>query len=172
MEKRYYLKHSNIMAAYTSICDTDTAKVLIEKIMSEEIEGDVQPYFLHYLLEAIYTHGLREKYTRPVVERWVKTIKECNKGLPEGFYTPEPTYQFDRSHAWGGTPLYSLPKALIGLSVEEPGLKEIGLDPSLLGLAYAKVELPTPYGTVVCEMKEGEQPKILAPEGVSILQRF
>ena len=168
VKKRYYLKHSNIMAVYTSICDSDTARMLIEKIMNDEIEGNVQPYFQHYLLEAIYTHGLREKYTLSVVERWKDAILECDKGLPEGFYAPEPTYRFDRSHAWGGTPLYSLPKALTGLSIEEPTYRKIKLKPSLLGLEKAKVEIPTPYGMIVCEIKQGEKPEVVAPDEISV----
>lgn len=167
-KKRYYLKHSNIMAAYTSVCDTETARKLIDKIMSDEIEGDVQPYFMHYLLEAIYTHGLREKYTLKVIEKWKKPTEECPKGLVEGFVAPEPTYRFDHSHAWGGTPLWSLPKALIGLSVDKPAFEEITLSPSLLGLEKARVELPTPKGMLVCEMQKGDSPKVSAPTGVKV----
>lgn len=168
IEKRYYLKQSNILAAYTCVCDDDTAVMLIDKIMSDEIGGDVQPYFMHYLLEAIYTHGLRDKYTLSVVDRWKHCVEECPKGLAEGFVPPEPTYRFDHSHAWGGTPLYSLPKALLGLTVCEPAYKKIELSPSLLGLDYAKVELPTPYGTVICELEKGKAAKITAPDSITV----
>lgn len=166
VEKRYYLKHSNIMAAYTSICDPSTARSLIEKIMSEEIDGNVQPYFQHYLLEAIEKHGLKDKYTLQVIERWEQAVKDCSKGLVEGFFAPEPTYYFDHSHAWGGTPLYSLPKALTGISVEEAGYKRIKLNPSLLGLKWARVEIPTPYGMIVCDMKQGCKPRITVPDKI------
>ncbi len=168
VEKRYYLKQSNILAAYTCVCDSDRAKMLIEKIMTDEIQGGVQPYFTHYLLEAIYTHGLREKYTLPVIERWKDSVKQCPKGLAEGFIAPEPTYRFDHSHAWGGTPLYSLPKALLGLSIDEPAYKKITLSPSLLGLRKAMVQLPTPYGMVICEMEQGKEFKITAPDEIKI----
>ena len=164
--KRYYMKHSNIMAAYTSICDTEIARDLIEKIMNDEIEGDVQPYFQHYLLEAIENHGLREKYTLQVLHRWKQAVEDCHKGLVEGFFAPEPTYHFDHSHAWGGTPLYSLPKALMGISIQEAGYKKIKLQPSLLGLEWAKVEIPTPYGMITCEMKQGCEPKSIVPDEI------
>ena len=166
VEKRYYLKHSNIMAAYTSICDQSTARSLIEKIINEEIEGNVQPYFQHYLLEAIEKCGLKDKYTLQVIGRWKQSIEDCNKGLVEGFFAPEPTYRFDHSHAWGGSPLYSLPKALTGLSIEEAGYKKIRLNPSLLGLKWAKVEIPTPCGMIICEMEQGCKPKISVPDGI------
>ncbi len=167
-EKRYYLKHANVLAAYFGVCDDDTAKKLIDKIMNDEINSDCQPYFLHYLLEAVYRLGLRDKYTLKIIDKWKKPVAECSKGLVEGFIAPEPTYSFDHSHAWGGTPLYSLPKALTGLEINKAGLKEITLSPSLLGLSYANIEIPTPYGTVTCELKNDEKPVINCPEEIKV----
>ena len=157
------------MAAYTGVCDMDTARSLLHKIMNDEIEGNVQPYFQHYLLEAIERNGLRDSYTLQVIGRWFASVAECNKGLAEGFYAPEPTYHFDHSHAWGGTPLYSLPKALTGLSIEEAGYRKISLRPALLGLKRAKIEIPTPYGMVVCELAEDRPCKIVAPDSISVV---
>ena len=171
VEKRYYLKQSNILAAYVGICDKDTARSIIHKIMSDEIVGDYQPYFAHYLLEAIYSNGLRDEYTLKVLERWKAPVAECPKGLVEGFVAPEPTYSFDHSHAWGGTPLWSLPKALIGFEPIKPGFEEISLSPSLLGLESARVELPTPYGDITVEMKAGSEPVITSPKEVTIRRK-
>jgi hypothetical protein len=168
VEKRYYLNHSNILAACFGVCDDDTARQLVRKIMANEIGGDYQPYFTHYLLQAVYRLGLREQYTRPIVERWIGPTKECPKGLVEGFVKPEPSYGFDHSHAWGGTPLYSLPCALMGLEITEPGMGALTLDPSLLGFGYAKTELLTPYGKVTLEMREGQEPTVSGPDEVTI----
>ena len=136
--------------------------------MSDDISGDCQPYFMHYLLEAVYRLGLREKYTLEICNRWKEPVLNCRKGLVEGFVAPEPTYRFDHSHAWGGTPLYSLPKALMGLKIAKPGMQEITLSPSLLGLNHARVELLTPYGKVVCEMKEGKKPSVTHPSQITV----
>lgn len=171
VEKRYYLKQSNILAAYFGVCGKERAKEIIHKIMSDEIPGDYQPYFAHYLLEAIYSNGLREEYTLKVLERWKKPVADCPKGLVEGFVAPEPTYSFDHSHAWGGTPLWSLPKALLGFEITEPAFREISLSPSLLGLESAKVELPTPYGDVTVEMAKGKEPVVTSPDEVKIIFR-
>ncbi|MBO5360049.1 MAG: hypothetical protein J6B25_04310 [Clostridia bacterium] len=168
VDKRYYLKQSNILAAYFGVCDKETAHKILHKIMSDECPGDYQPYFAHYLLEAIYSNGLREDYTLKVIERWKAPVAQCPKGLVEGFIAPEPTYSFDHSHAWGGTPLWSLPKALIGFEMIRPGFEEISLSPSLLGLSHAKVELPTPYGNVTVEMEKGKEPKITHPKEIKV----
>ena len=62
--------------------------------------------------------------------------------------------------------MYSLPKALTGLSIEDAGYKRIKLKPSLLGLKMARVEIPTPYGMIICEMEQGCNPKITIPDKI------
>lgn len=168
VEKRYYLKHSNILAAYFGVCDDQVGRSLIHKIMGNEIMGDCQPYFMHYLLGAVYRLGLREQYTLQICERWKEPVKQCPKGLVEGFVAPEPTYQFDHSHAWGGTPLYSLPKALMGVEITKAGMKEITLSPAGLGLEYAKVELLTPYGKIICELQEDREVHVSHPKEITV----
>lgn len=168
VQKRYYLKQSNTLAAFFGICDSNTARNIIEKIMNNEIEGELQPYFTHYLLEAVFSNGLREKYTLKIIEKWKAPIRDCQKGLVEGFIAPEPTYSFDHSHAWGGTPLYSLPKALLGLEIAEAGMKKINLSPTTLGLSHAKTELLTPFGKVICSIKATGETDICAPDEIEI----
>jgi len=168
VEKRYYLKHSNVLAAYFGVCDDKKGRELLKKIISDEIDGKCQPYFLHYLFEAIYRLGMREEYTLKLAELWKEPVRECDKGLAEGFYKPEPQYYFDHSHAWGGTPLWSVPRALLGLEIIKPGMKEIKLSPSLLGMEFAKTELSTPYGKLVCEMKQGEEVKLVIPKEIKM----
>lgn len=168
--KRYYRKHANILAAYVGICDKSTAQSLIHRIMSDEINGEYQAYFAHYLFEAIYRNGLRDEYTLTVAERWKQPVKDCSKGLAEGFIPPEPTYSFDHSHAWGGTPLYSVPQAITGLEIIEPGYKKIKLNPSLIGLESAVVEIPTPYGMITVTQQKGREAELKIPAEIEVIK--
>ena len=163
--KRYYRKHANILAAYVGICEKELAQSLLHRIMNDEIEGEYQAYFAHYLFEALYRNGLRNEYTLTVAQRWKQPVKDCTKGLAEGFIPPEPTYSFDHSHAWGGTPLYSVPKALTGLEILEAGYKKIKLNPSNLGLEKAVTEIPTPYGLITVTQWDGKTEYDI-PEGI------
>lgn len=167
-EKRYITKHANILAACFGVCGDDLARELIHRIMRDEIEGDIQPYFTHYLLEAVFRLDLREEYTLPIIRRWTEPVKACPKGLVEGFVKPEPTYSFDHSHAWGGTPLYALPRALCGLRVLEPGMGKLGLAPRLLGLPCAHFTLHTPHGPVVIDLEAGKEKRITHPDRVEV----
>ncbi len=168
-EKRYYRVNSNALAAAFGVADRDRARRILTEILTDDAFSDYQPYFAHFVLEAIYENGLSRELTMKVIDRWREQHRICPRGLAEGFLPPEPTYRFDHSHAWGGTPLYSLPRALIGLRILEPGMTRIALSPSLLGLDYAKVELPVPMGTVTVEQRLGEEAKITAPDGVEIV---
>ncbi|MBO5338426.1 MAG: hypothetical protein J6A96_01850 [Clostridia bacterium] len=168
VEKRYYRRHTNILGCYFGIFDKSKCQELLETIYNDSSLGEVQPYFMHFWLDAIYRNGLSKKYTLPLLELWKKSIKECPKGLVEGFYLPEPTYKFDHSHAWGGTPLYSLPMALCGLEILEPGYKKIKLKPQLLDLDFAKIEIPTPYGIILVDINKNGA-KITAPSEITIV---
>ncbi|MBO5649488.1 MAG: hypothetical protein J6S76_06195 [Clostridia bacterium] len=156
VEKRYYRQHGNILAAYFGIFDKSICQSILHKVMTDSTLGDIQPYFTHFLLDALYRNDLHETYTKAVLEKWIAPCKECSKGLVEGFILPQQGYQFDHSHAWGGTPAYALPLALSGLQIAEPGYKKISLAPNLLGLAHAHVEIPTPHGMICLDMTQGD----------------
>jgi len=170
IEKRYYMPHSNILCACFGVCDEETGRRLIRKAVKDKEWGACQPYFKHFLLEAIFSLGLADELTLEVLDEWKQPVRACSKGLVEGFIAPEPTYSFDHSHAWGGTPLYSLPKALAGLKILEPGYRKIQLSPSLLGLDSAHVEIPSPIGNIIIDLSRGSSPIINAPDGIEIIR--
>ena len=169
VEKRYYRKHANILAAYFGFFSPEENAALLERMIKDDRLGQVQPWFCHFLLEAVYRCRLREKYTLKLLEQWKAPVKECPKGLPEGFHKPQEDYTFDHSHAWGGTPAYALPLALSGLEILEPGYRKIRLDPTLLGLEWADVEIPTPFGMIRMHMRKGASPEITVPDGIILV---
>ncbi len=169
VSKRYYRRHANILACYFGLVSGDEARALLERIYEDDALGEVQPYFMHFWLDAVYLNGLRDKYTLKLLDGWKNAMKISKKGLPEGFYPPEPTYKFDYSHAWGGTPLYALPKAILGLEVLECGFKKIKLNPTLLSLDLAKIEILTPYGMMTVQGDKKNGFSVSAPSEVEIV---
>ena len=169
VEKRYYMPHSNILCALYGLCGDDTARALIRRVTDDPEWGACQPYFKHFLLEAVYRLGLRDELTLKIAQAWKAPVKDCPKGLVEGFIVPEPTYSFDHSHAWGGTVLYAIPKALLGLEIVEKGYSAIKLSPSLIGLSSAHVEVPTPFGPIIADLEAGKAPVIKVPDGIRVV---
>lgn len=169
-DKRYYRINSNTLAAAFGVADKDRAQRILKEILTDESFSDYQPYFAHFVLEAVFRNELCDEFTLKIIDRWREQHRICPKGLAEGFLPPEPGYRFDHSHAWGGTPLYSLPKALIGLEILEPGMIKLRLNPRLLGLEWAKVELPTPLGLITVEQQQGTEPIITCPKGIELVK--
>jgi len=161
-QKRYYSKHSNTLAVLYDLCEQSRQRSIMEAVMKDDTLIDVQPYFMHYVLEAVYKTGLFYKYGLNSIKRWEKLVNECDKGMKEAWGN-YPGYEYDYSHAWGATPTYQLPSKLLGFKMLKPGFKEISLMPNLYGLKYAKITMPTPFGTIECNMKEGENPQLKIP---------
>ena len=101
-----------------------------------------------------------------LLERWIPVVKECDKGLAEGWIAPEESYSFDHSHAWGGTPAYQMPMAITGLEILEPGMKKLKFTPNLYGLEFAEIEIPTDYGMIYFRAEKGKDTIINVPDGI------
>ena len=159
-DKRYYLRHCNILAVLYGLCDNPVP--IMEKVMTEEFPFMVQPYFMHYLLEALTVSGLFEKYGLAEIRKWQGQIEECDKGMKEGWGA----FHGDYSHAWGSTPTYQLPYKMLGFEILEAGYKKIALSPTLLGLKSAEIKIPTPFGYIECKMNKSEKPEIKVPSEI------
>ncbi len=160
--KRYYGKHENTLAVLYGLCPPERAKPIMEHVMKNPALTDVQPYFMHFVLDALYQAGLFGQYGLAQIRRWEKQIKECSKGMKEA-WGDYPGYHYDFSHAWGATPTYQLPCRLMGFSMVKPGFAEISLAPDLFGLETAHIEMPTPYGKIIVDLRQGMPPKIQVP---------
>ncbi len=167
-EKRYYRINANALAVAFGVISGEDAKELICRILDSDEYDDYQPYFAHFVLKAVHRANLDDRYLLKILNKWREPVAYCDMGLAEGFIPPEDGYIFDHSHAWGGTPLYSLPMAITSLRILEPGMDRLSLSPKSLGIGYSYVEIPTPKGMVTCEIN-GEKITVNTPRGVSVL---
>ena len=159
--------HANVLAALFGLSEGDEARAILRRALSGEL-GPIQPWFAHWALEAAVRLGLFGELGMPLLRRWIPSVEECDKGLAEGWHAPEPGYAFDHSHAWGGTPAWQLPVQLLGLRVREPGFRRIELSPSLFGLEWADIGLPTPFGVLRARLRAGEPPRVETPPGIEV----
>ena len=168
-DKRYFSWHTNVIAVLYDLAPKEKQIQIMETILNDMTLINPQPYFMHFVLEAVYKTGLFEKYGIRQLRRW-EVMTDFEKGLQEGWYDMS-GYGFDYSHVWAGTPTYQLPSKLSGLQILEPGFKKISLSPALYGLEFAEMEIPTPYGKIEIRMEQGKEPVIKIPEGISVVER-
>jgi hypothetical protein len=164
-EKRYFSRHANTLCVLYGIAEADNAVKIMEKVVSDKNLIQTQPYFMHYVLEAIYKVGLFDKYGLSEIRKWKVIVDECDKGMREGWGE----FNGDYSHAWGATPTYQLPSKILGLKMIEPGFKKISLDINLFGLEYADIVVPTPYGDIIAKLNKDKQPDIKIPDGITLI---
>lgn len=163
---KHFSYYPNILASLYGLHD-DPAALLVRTL--ESGLARVQPYFMHFVLEAVNKLGLNDEYAMKLLSLWKPLAEECSKGLKEGWMAPEPSYSFDHSHAWGGTPCWQLPRLITGFEMLEPGFEKIRLRPCLYGLERAKIVMPTPKGRIVCRLERDKKPYLEIPDNINCI---
>ncbi len=164
VQKRYHTKNSNVLAVLYGIAPKERRKELLKRALHLESAPRMSPYFTYYALEAIYNEGLFGKYGLSEIRTWSEILAESDKGLKEVWTG----FDCDYSHGWGGSPAYFLPAKMLGLEILEPGFKKISLKPDLLGLEWADIKVPTPYGFINARLERGREPEISLPAGIEL----
>ena len=168
--KRYYSRQANTMAVLCGLCAGERAQNIMRRVMEDETLIDFQPYFAHYVLDALWKTGLFNPCGMKLIDRWRPMIDACGKGLQEGWIKPGGSYSFDHSHAWGGTPAYQLPCRLMGFEMLEPGFRKIALHPDAMGLDWVEIVMPTPFGPLTVALRDGGA-EVEAPDEIEIEMR-
>jgi len=161
----YYLKQANTLAVLFGIASKENRRSILEYVVTNLSKLEMQPYFYHFLLNALYEEGMFGEYGMKLIRRYESLLEKCDKGLSEAWEN----MNCDYSHAWGATPAYTLKRALSGLEILEPAYKKIKLSPQLFDLESAQLEITTPYGKIEILMKNGEEVSINAPKEIQIV---
>lgn len=166
-EKQYFSQHTNSLAVLYGLAPEEYAEDIMEKVVSDAALIQAQPYFMHFVLEALYKCGLFEKFGLNQIRRYGKLLEECPTSLKEVWYG----FDCDYSHAWGGTPTYQLPSKVLGIYPAEPGMTVISVNPMLGDLEWAEGRIPTPLGMIeVSVNRNGDRMdvQVRVPDGIQI----
>lgn len=163
-KRKFYLKQANTLAVLYGICEEEYAKSILKYVLDDLKKVEMQPYFYHFLLEALYKNDMLREYGIPLIEKYKSLLEKCDKGLCEAWEG----VNGDCSHAWGGTPAYILKRAISGIEIIEPGYKKIKLSLDSLGLDKIEMTLPTPYGEIEIKI-DGSKKEIKAPKEITII---
>lgn len=161
----YHLKQANVLAVLFGIAPKEKRRSILEYVIKDLSKLEMQPYFYHFLLSAVYNEGMFEEYGLNLIRKYESLIEKCPKGLSEAWEN----MRCDYSHAWGATPAYILKKALSGLEILDPAFKTISLNPQLYGLDYADFQITTPYGDIEISLKKGKETIIKVPDEINII---
>ncbi len=140
--RKYFGTQENILAVLFGLTDRDPVAIM-EKVVNDGSLTQPQPYFMHFLFQALNKVGLFEKYALGLLLQWVDLLAECDSSLKE---IRGEMPGCDYSHAWSATPAFVMPALILGVSPAADGFAKIGFEPHLCGLEWAEGVIPTPHG--------------------------
>ena len=143
-EGEYYSQHTNSLAVLYGIADKNYLKPIMEKVINDTSLIQAQPYFYHFILNAVSKAGLFDKYGVELLYKWKGISDEADGGYKETFDMKSSDY----SHAWGATPTYQMPSKILGITPKAPGFSEFDFNPNMCGLKWIKGTIPTPLGLI------------------------
>ncbi len=135
-----FTAHVNILAVLYDLAPKSRQAEILERAITGQ-NFTCQPYFMHFVFEALAHAGLFERYGLAQMRRW--KIVEETQSLREMWTTG------DLSHGWGATPLRQLSTRVLGVQVR--GANQIVIEPKPCGLEWARGIIPTAFGDMKVE---------------------
>ena len=152
LDGKYYSQHTNSLAVLYGIAPKEKQKEIMEKVINDKSLLQAQPYFMHFVFEALSKAELFGKYGLEQLLRWNELLKENEHTLKEVWSG----FDCDYSHAWGGTPAYQIFSKILGVTPPDKENGTIKINPTACGLRFARGVIPTPYGNIEIEIKKGQ----------------
>ena len=156
---RSFTVHTNVLALAYGLAPEEKTDSLWEKIMSGEFPILPQPYFMHFVFEALHRTDRFARYGFELLKRWNVPVAEHPDGLKECWNCG------DYSHAWGGTPAYQITRSILGIVPLEPGWRKIRISPCFGTLTSVSGQVPSIRGMVKMRYCDGTL-KISLPPGM------
>lgn len=153
-----YSVHTNALAVASGIVPESEAPALLERILTDESLLQPQPYFMHFVFDALRMCGEFGRYGFALLKRWDAVVAEHPESLKECWNCG------DYCHAWGGTPAYQIARSVFGVELLEPGAA-VRIVPEFGALTFAEGEVPTVRGAIRFLWENGKL-KIRVPENI------
>ena len=115
--------HVNLLAVLYDLAPKEQQAAIVEKVLAEK-PLNTQPWFMHWVFQAIDHAGLFDRYGTAQMRRW--------QIVPETQSFHEMWNGGDLSHGWCSTPLVQMSARVLGVRRPRPGFKTICRPPHAL----------------------------------------
>lgn len=148
-----YSEHTTVWAVISSAVSEKDATSLIARTLDSSFVARCSFSKNYDKLRAFEKAGLYEKYACAVLGEWEEMAsKHCTT------WVEDPVSERSECHGWSSVPTYEFSAKVLGVCPAENGFKRVKIQPTTLGLSYAKGRVPTPFGFIdVSWWFEGEK---------------
>ena len=129
----------NTLAVACGLAPVERAGAIMRSVLARA-DMNCQPYFMHFVFEAMDRAGIYGEHAAKQIDRW--------KIVPDTQSFHEMWSVGDLSHAWNATPMFQMSGRIMGVTPLEPGFRKFRVHPIVCGLTWAKGKVPTPHGTI------------------------
>jgi hypothetical protein len=140
--KQEFSQQTNSLAVLAHVVEGESARALVNRILSDSSITQCTYYFRHYLHSAVNRVGEGDRYLELLGE-WDRMLA---RGLTTWAETPEPTRS--DCHAWSSSPNYELFRTVLGIDSAAPGFKRVIIRPFVGKLTRVSGSIPHPDGEV------------------------
>ena len=134
----------NTLAVSCGLANAERSKSIMKVILLRP-DMNCQPYFMHFVFDAMDKAGIFQSDAKKQLDRW--------KIVPDTQSFHEMWTVGDLSHAWNATPMVQMSGRILGVLPTKPGYTEFTIKPFPLGLSWAKGKVPTPHGPIAVSWK-------------------
>jgi hypothetical protein len=131
--------HVNTFAVLYDLAPPERQGAILDTVLNTH-PLNCQPYFMHFLFDALHHGGRYPQYALGQLHRW--------QIVPDTQTFREMWSTGDLSHAWIATPIFQLMGVVLGITPLAPGYAEVRIAPTPCDLQWARGETPTPRGPV------------------------
>ena len=156
--------------------------------VKQDVPGDqvISPYFNLYLLDAMARTGHKQQALDWLRTYWGGMLAEGATTFWESYDLRWPKTNFHLSlqadgtsgyfvslaHGWSSGPAAWLVENVLGVQPASPGYDSVDIQPSLLGLRFARGSVPTPHGTIRIDIDATSGITLDLPKGVESAHLF
>ena len=165
-EKDNYSQHANALAILCGMVDSDTAKSIGEKLLTDASLNPCSVYYKFYLHQALVRAGLGDGYMD-----WLGVWREnISMGMTTWGETSDVNGTRSDCHAWGASPNIELFRTVLGIDSDAVAFSKVKIAPNLGSIKKIGGTMPHPSGDIkVSYQVKGKSLKaeIDLPQGVS-----
>ena len=165
---------TNAILALYDVPTRSVARNIRRFVRDEGLAGlPKTPYFNFFVASALGTMGAATDLLWLLRAYWGEMVRRGASSCWEAFDPTSPAGKlpdklWSLCHAWSAGPGYLLPTYILGVAPTEPGWRSVTFKPNLADLDFAEGTVPTPLGPIDVSLKQGRQPRIKLPEGMTI----
>jgi hypothetical protein len=164
-EQDIYSQHTNTLAVLAGLTEGNDARLLMEKVLSDNTITKATIYFKYYVHLAAAKAGLGDRY--------VNLLGDWREQLANGLTTWAEISDHNRSrsdcHAWGASPNIELFRIVLGIDSDGPGFQKVKIEPHLGKLTQAHGKMPHPNGEIsvrYAQIRGKWKAEVILPKGI------